>query len=50
LSELRRFALEEGSDLINLVAGLEQRAPFERDPDRLVERTIYDTFDGRLHA
>ena len=50
MSELRRFALEEGSDLINLVAGLEQRAPFERDPDRLVERTIYDTFDGRLHA
>ena len=50
MSELRRFALEEGSDLANLVAGLEQRAPFARDPDRVVERTIYDTFDWRLHA
>ena len=49
MSELRRFALEEGSDLINLVAGLEQRAPFEREPDRVVERTVYDTFDWRLH-
>ena len=50
MSELRRFALEEGSDLINLVAGLEQRAPLEREPVRVVERTVFDTFDWRLHA
>ena len=49
LTELRRFALEDGSDLANLVEGLGQRAPFERDPDRSVERTVYDTFDWRLH-
>jgi CHAD domain-containing protein len=49
LSELRRFALEDGSDLTTLIAGLEQRAPFQREPDRTIERTVYDTFDWRLH-
>lgn len=46
----RRFALEDGGDIATLVAGLEQRAPFEREPDRTFERTAYDTFDWRLHA
>ena len=50
MSELHRFALEDGSDLTTLVAGLEQRPCFEREPDRTIERTVYDTFDWRLHA
>jgi len=50
LSELRRFAVEDGSDIMNLISGLEQRAPFEREPDQLLERTIYDTFDWRVHG
>ena len=49
LSELRRFVVEDGSDMATLVSGLERRAPFDREPDRVVERTIYDTFDWRLH-
>jgi len=36
--------------MATLVSGLERRAPFDREPDRVVERTIYDTFDWRLHA
>ncbi len=35
--------------MATLVSGLERRAPFDREPDRVVERTIYDTFDWRLH-
>jgi CHAD domain-containing protein len=50
LSELRRFVVEDGSDMTRLVSGLAERASFARDPDRLVERTVYDTFDWRLHA
>ncbi len=49
LSDLRRFVVEDGSDMATLVSGLERRAPFDREPDRVVERTIYDTFDWRLH-
>ncbi len=50
MSELRRFAVEDGSDITKLVSGLQQRASFRRDPDQVVERTVYDTFDWRLHA
>ena len=50
MSELRRFAVEDGSDITNLVSGLQHRASFQRDPDQVVERTVYDTFDWRLHA
>ena len=49
MSDLRRFVVEDGSDMVTLVSGLERRASFEREPDRVVERTIYDTFDWRLH-
>ncbi|MGZ4681935.1 MAG: CHAD domain-containing protein [Acidimicrobiales bacterium] len=49
MTELRRFVVEDGSDMSMLVSGLEQRAPFDREPDRVVERTVYDTFDWRLH-
>ena len=48
MNPLRRFAFEDGSDLAVLVAGLEQRAPFEREPNRTIDRTVYDTFDWRL--
>ena len=47
--ELRRFAVEDGSDITTLVAGLEQRASFHREPDQLLERTVFDTFDWRVH-
>lgn len=50
MTRARRFALEDGGEIATLVAGLEQRAPFEREPDRTFERTVYDTFDWRLHA
>lgn len=36
--------------MTNLVSGLHQRAAFRRDPDQVIERTVYDTFDWRLHA
>ncbi len=50
MTELRRFAVDDGRDLADLVDGLAQRARFERDDDRLVERTIVDTFDWRLRG
>ena len=50
MSELRRFVVEDGSDLTTLVSGLEQRAPFEREPGQVLDRTFYDTFDWRVHG
>jgi len=35
--------------MATLVSGLLRRASFDREPDRLLERTVYDTFDWRLH-
>lgn len=50
MSELRRFGVEDGSDITNLVSGLLQRASFEREPDLVLERTVYDSFDWRLYG
>jgi CHAD domain-containing protein len=50
LSELRRFAVEDGSDITKLVSGLQQRAPFQREPNRSLRATVLDTFDWRIHG
>ncbi len=42
-----RFAVDGGRDLDDLVAGLAARG-LARDADRVVDRTVYDTFDWRL--
>jgi CHAD domain-containing protein len=45
---MRRFALDDGRDLDQLVSGIVARAPTVRERAEIVERTIYDTFDWRL--
>jgi CHAD domain-containing protein len=45
---MRRFALDDGRDLDQLVSGLVARAPTVRERTEVVDRTIYDTFDWRL--
>ncbi len=48
MTEMRRFALDDGRDLDQLVSGLVARAPTVRERSEVVDRTIYDTFDWRL--
>ena len=48
MTAVRRFAVEPGRDLDDLVAALSTRGRFVRDLDRVVDRTVYDTFDWRL--
>ena len=48
MSGPHRFAVDDGRDLDDLVAGLAARGGLTPDQDRVVARTVYDTFDWRL--
>ncbi len=50
MSGPHRFAVDDGRDLDDLLAGLAARGGLTPDPDqdRVVARTVYDTFDWRL--
>ncbi len=48
MSVPHRFAVDDGRDLDDLVAGLAARGGLTPDLDRVVARTVYDTFDWRL--
>ncbi len=48
MSGPHRFAVDDGRDLDDLVAGLAARGGLTPDLDRVVARTVFDTFDWRL--
>ena len=48
MSSVHRFAVDDDRDLDDLVAGLAARGGLQPDLDRVVDRTVYDTFDWRL--
>lgn len=50
MSELYRFAVADGSDIEQLIVGLQQRLNLPRDRPEFFRRRILDTFDWRLHA
>jgi len=49
MSRVRRFSLAPDAEVDQFLTGLGQRTTLEAEPTEVVERTIYDTFDWRLH-
>lgn len=50
MSEVRRFRVRDEADAARLFAGLRRRAGLVKQPTRVVERVVYDTFDWRIFA
>lgn len=50
MAELHRFAVVDGSDIEQLVLGLELRLGLRREPPQHVTRRMLDTFDWRVFA
>lgn len=48
MSNLRRFTVADRRGVARLVAGLQQRGTFVREPVQAPRRVLYDTFDWRL--
>jgi CHAD domain-containing protein len=48
-SRVSRYRLTADTEIATFVAGLGQRATLEADRIELLERTVHDTFDWRLH-
>jgi CHAD domain-containing protein len=50
MSPVRRYRLAADAEVEGFVAGLGQRTALEDEHVEVVERTVHDTFDWRLHA
>ena len=45
-----RYRVRQGTDPVRMLAGLEARAHLVREPHRVVDRVVYETFDWRFLA